>query len=55
MTAWPFRIAGGSVRSRGSIATLARIHTRRDNSTQLAGDGIGKAAAFLAALTMVLD
>jgi hypothetical protein len=40
--------------SRGSIATLARIHTRRDNSTQLAGDGIGEAAALLAALTTEL-
>ncbi|HLA14447.1 MAG TPA: M28 family peptidase [Gemmatimonadaceae bacterium] len=40
--------------SRGSIATLARIHTRRDNSTVLAGSGIREAAALLAALTMEL-
>ena len=40
--------------SRGTLATLARIHTRRDNSTQLAGSGIGEAAALLAALTMEL-
>ena len=40
--------------SRGSFATLARIHTRRDNSTHLTGSGIGEAAALLAALTMEL-
>jgi len=40
--------------SRGSIATLARIHTRRDNSAVLAGGGIREAAGLLAALTMEL-
>ncbi|MDQ3675162.1 MAG: M28 family metallopeptidase [Gemmatimonadota bacterium] len=40
--------------SRGSISTLARIHTRGDNSTRLTGSGIGEAAALLAALTMEL-
>lgn len=40
--------------SRGSIATLARIHTRRDNSTALAGSGFRDAATLLAALTMEL-
>ncbi len=40
--------------SRGSVATLARIHTRRDNSAAMAGSGIGDAAALLAALTMEL-
>lgn len=40
--------------SRGSLATLARIHTRRDNSTVLAGSGIREAAALLAALTREL-
>jgi Zn-dependent M28 family amino/carboxypeptidase len=40
--------------SRGSFATLARIHTRRDNSTHLAGGGFVEAAALLAALTMEL-
>lgn len=40
--------------SRGSLATLARIHTRRDNSAALTGSGIGEAATLLAALTMEL-
>jgi len=40
--------------SRGSIATLARIHTRRDNSTVLAGSGVREAAVLLAALTTEL-
>lgn len=40
--------------SRGSLATLARIHTRRDNSAALTGSGIGDAATLLAALTMEL-
>ncbi|MEX2109740.1 MAG: M28 family peptidase [Gemmatimonadaceae bacterium] len=38
--------------SRGSLSTLARIHTRRDNTTALTGSGIADAAALLAALTM---
>lgn len=40
--------------SRGSLATLARIHTRRDNSSVLTGSGIAKAGMLLAALTMEL-
>jgi len=36
--------------SRGTISTLARIHTRRDNSTTLAGTGVAAAAALLSAL-----
>jgi hypothetical protein len=40
--------------SRGSLATLARIHTRRDNSTALTGSGIADASVLLAALTMEL-
>jgi hypothetical protein len=37
--------------SRGTLATLARIHTRRDNSTALTGKGVAEAAALLAAST----
>ena len=40
--------------SRGTISTLARIHTRRDNSTTLAGTGVAAAAALLAALAKEL-
>ena len=40
--------------SRGSLATLARIHTRSDNSTHMIGSGTAEAAALLAALTMEL-
>jgi Zn-dependent M28 family amino/carboxypeptidase len=40
--------------SRGSLATLARIHTRRDNSAALTGSSIGNAAALMAARTMEL-
>jgi len=40
--------------SRGSLATLARIHTRRDNSAALTGSSIGTAAALMAALTTEL-
>lgn len=36
--------------SRGTISTLARIHTRRDNSTGLAGRGVEEGAAVLSAL-----
>lgn len=35
----------------GSLATLARIHTRRDNTTALTGGGIADASILLAALT----
>jgi hypothetical protein len=38
--------------SRGSLATLARIHTRRDNSTALTGSGVADASTLLEALTM---
>lgn len=40
--------------SRGSLGTLARIHTRRDNSAGLTGSSIGNAAALMAALTTEL-
>lgn len=36
--------------SRGTLSTLARIHTRRDNSTALTGRGVTEAAALLSAL-----
>jgi Zn-dependent M28 family amino/carboxypeptidase len=38
--------------SRGTVATLARIHTRGDNSSALTGSGIADASVFLAALIM---
>jgi hypothetical protein len=38
--------------SRGSLSTLARIHTRRDITTALTGSGIADASVLLAALTM---
>jgi hypothetical protein len=38
--------------SRGSLATLARIHTRGDNSSALTGSGIADASVLLAALVM---
>jgi hypothetical protein len=41
--------------SRGTIRTLARIHTRRDNSNAFAGTGVPQASAFLAALTAELS
>lgn len=40
--------------SRGNLSTLARIHTRRDNSTALAGRGVADAAAVLSALAKEL-
>jgi FtsH-binding integral membrane protein len=40
--------------SRGSTTTLARIHTRRDNSTALTGSGVAAASALLADLTREL-
>lgn len=40
--------------SRGTISTLARIHTRRDNSTALTGRGVAGASALLADLTRKL-
>jgi hypothetical protein len=40
--------------SRGTISTLARIHTRRDNSNAFTGSGVAEASALLAALTKEL-
>jgi Peptidase family M28 len=40
--------------SRGTLSTLARIHTRRDNSIAFAGAGIAEASVLLAALTREL-
>jgi hypothetical protein len=40
--------------SRGTTSTLARIHTRRDNSTALTGSGVAAASALLADLTRKL-
>jgi hypothetical protein len=40
--------------SRGTISTLARIHTRRDNSTALAGRGVAEGALVLSALAKEL-
>jgi Zn-dependent M28 family amino/carboxypeptidase len=40
--------------SRGTISTLARIHTRRDTSTTLAGSGVESGAALLTALAKEL-
>jgi hypothetical protein len=41
--------------SRGTLRTLARIHTRRDNSNAFAGKGVEQASALLAALTTELS
>jgi hypothetical protein len=40
--------------SRGTLSTLARIHTRRDNSNVLTGSGVAEASVLLAALTREL-
>jgi len=40
--------------SRGRLSTLARIHTRRDNSNALTGKGVAAASALLAALAKEL-
>lgn len=40
--------------SRGTLSTLARIHTRRDNSTALAGSGVAEGATLLSALAKEL-
>jgi peptidase M28-like protein len=40
--------------SKGTLATLARIHTRRDNSSALTGTGAAEASAFLSALAKEL-
>jgi hypothetical protein len=41
--------------SRGTISTLARIHTRRDTSIPLPGSGVAEASRVLAALTRELS
>ncbi len=41
--------------SRGKVATLARVHTRRDTSNAIAGAGVADAATLLAALTEELS
>src|SRR2546423_2290399 len=40
--------------SRGTLTTLARIHTRRDNSSRLSGKGAAEASALLSALAKEL-
>jgi hypothetical protein len=40
--------------SRGTLSTLARIHTRRDNSIAITGSGVAEASTLLAALTREL-
>jgi hypothetical protein len=41
--------------SRGTLSTLARIHTRRDYSNDLTGRGVAEAAHLLAASTRELS
>lgn len=41
--------------SRGTLSTLARVHTRRDTSNVLAGSGVSEAGSLLAALTTELS
>jgi hypothetical protein len=41
--------------SRGTLATLARIHTRRDNSAMLTGEGAAQASALLSAIARELS
>jgi hypothetical protein len=40
--------------SRGKLSTLARIHTRRDNSNALSGSGAADAGVLLSALAKEL-
>jgi hypothetical protein len=40
--------------SRGTLSTLARIHTRGDNSSAVTGTGVAEASVLLAALTREL-
>ncbi len=40
--------------SRGTLSTLARIHTRRDNSIAFTGSGVAEASLLLVALTKEL-
>jgi hypothetical protein len=41
--------------SRGNLGTLARIHTRGDNSTKLTGEGAAQASALLTAMARELS
>jgi hypothetical protein len=41
--------------SRGTLPTLARIHTRRDTSNRLSGGGVAEASRLLAVLTRELS
>ena len=41
--------------SRGNLSTLARIHTRRDNSSALGGSGVADGGALLSSLAKELD
>jgi hypothetical protein len=41
--------------SRGTLATLARIHTRRDNSSRLTGEGAAHASLLLSAMAKELS
>ena len=41
--------------SRGTLGTLARIHTRHDNSSVLSGNGAAQASVLLSALTKELS
>jgi hypothetical protein len=41
--------------SRGTLLTLARIHTRRDNSTVMTGTGVAAGYALLSALARDLS
>ena len=41
--------------SRGTLATLARIHTRRDNSSKLSGEGSAEASVLLSAMAKELS
>lgn len=41
--------------SRGNMSTLARIHTRGDNSTKLTGEGAAQAGALLSAMARELS
>jgi peptidase M28-like protein len=40
--------------SRGTLSTLARIHTRRDNSTAISGSGVADGSALLSSLAKEL-
>lgn len=40
--------------SRGNLSTLARIHTRRDNSSALGGSGVADGGALVSSLAKEL-